>query len=324
MHSDRHVDMFFLVCPANVTVLRRELYIELPCDVDPVAQSSLTVLLPFSQFEHSASSAVNVSDKPHPTGSIDRLHFLVMWCESTLLEDIVRGPLRAISALSAQIRALTFFWVLAAIWKVEKCVSQKMGNTPSIIFMIFQNLNSIFESAAETCCGIASFSTSFVKNLRLSSLLSNHALTFRIRILSKSDIEKRSKVLNSWPSQCSHKSRKRIASALNRFWPLQHFRECFCTPCLDTAWRGATSWWSRLSWTCSYQILVYAPDFNLCGLLILWRQRCENTQFHDKSGEHLSSKSISLELLRALFCISTFRDSEFGSDLFICSCSRPT
>ena len=76
------------------------------------------------------------------------------WCESTLLEDVARGALRAVSAPPARNFA---FCVFGPFETSKNAFREKMGNTPSIIFLILQNLDSICELAQETSCHRALF-----------------------------------------------------------------------------------------------------------------------------------------------------------------------
>ena len=63
------------------------------------------------------------------------------WCESTLLEDIAWGSLRAVLPLSTQIGAFDFFWPLRG----RKMHFGKIWDTrPRSFLLICQNLNSIF------------------------------------------------------------------------------------------------------------------------------------------------------------------------------------
>ena len=58
--------------------------------------------------------------------------WLELWCESTLLEDVAGGPLRAISAPPAR----NFAFCVFALFETSKnAFREKMGNTPSIIFL---------------------------------------------------------------------------------------------------------------------------------------------------------------------------------------------
>ena len=88
------------------------------------------------------------------------------------------GPSGRFQHLQRKFKHFEFFWRSE---KSKNAFHEKMGNTPSIIFLIFQNLDSFFESAAWTSCPLTSFFDFFCReNLRLSSSISNHALTFRI------------------------------------------------------------------------------------------------------------------------------------------------
>ena len=69
------------------------------------------------------------------------------WCESTLLEDVAGGPLRAISAPPARIFA---FCVFGPFEMSKNAFCEKMGNMPSIIFLILQNLAPDSYAAAVT------------------------------------------------------------------------------------------------------------------------------------------------------------------------------